>query len=231
MYTEWFWIEWDAGNNSFCYDPNKENKIYVPSLIQWKLDDLAIGENTVFQEMDKNNEIQSFKGLKNHVQIGNTYIFDNHNHALYYRYKELKEGNISKWATLIHIDQHTDMNQIKSAIDTNRENDLDYIAEFTNYECNVGNFIKPAIDSGLVGKVEQVTTEYKLLNLPAIDDNNLIVDIDIDFWDPKMGIEKRGETIAVVNGLISKAKVVTIATSPYFIDQEMAIGLVRELLK
>jgi hypothetical protein len=81
----------------------------------------------------------------------------------------------------------------------------------------------------LINKVEQINTEYKLLNFQT-DENNLILDIDLDFRAPEMSIERYFETIKKTKELISKSRVVTIATSPYFLDQDTAIKVCKELL-
>jgi len=60
--------------------------------------------------------------------------------------------------------------------------------------------------------------------------SDFILDIDIDFRHPDMNIEKYQETIDKTRELISKAKLVTIATSPFFIDQNLAIQITKELL-
>jgi hypothetical protein len=58
----------------------------------------------------------------------------------------------------------------------------------------------------------------------------LVLDIDLDFWAPEMSIEKFSETVKKVKELISKSRVITIATSPYFIVQDLAINICKELL-
>jgi len=56
---------------------------------------------------------------------------------------------------------------------------------------------------------------------------NYIVDIDVDFRVDK---EITQEEIHIIRELIKKAKAVTIATSPYFIDQDKAIEIIRKIL-
>jgi len=192
-------------------------------MIDWTLSDLKIWDNPVFREM-KNWKVFEYKGLKNFIHIKNENqsisIFDNHNHALKYRIDEYKQWNIPFWFDLIHIDQHTDMNQGEFKLDLENPN-LDVY--------NVWNFIQPAIKSGLIKKVEQINTEYKLLNFKT-DKNDLILDIDLDFRAPEMSIEKYIETIEKTKNLILKSNVVTIATSPYFLDQDIAIWVCKEIL-
>jgi hypothetical protein len=82
----------------------------------------------------------------------------------------------------------------------------------------------------LINTVEQINTEYKLLNFQT-DKNNIILDVDLDFRAPEMGIEKHLKTIEKIKELISKSNIVTIATSPYFLDQKVAIPIIDGLLK
>lgn len=44
-----------------------------------------------------------------------------------------------------------------------KENNLDYIAEYVNEVCTIADFIQPALRSGLVGECVQVRTENQLL--------------------------------------------------------------------
>jgi len=209
-------------NNQFCFNQAKNPQLRVADLIEWTTKDLEIWENTVFREM-KNWKLVEFKWLKNFIHIKNPnqsiYIFDNHNHALKYRINEYKQGNISFWFDLIHIDQHTDMNTSEFDLDIQNPN-LDVY--------NVWNFIQPAIKSWLISNVEQINTEYKLLHFQTYEDN-LVLDIDLDFRAPEMSIEKYSETIEKTKNLISKSRVVTIATSPYFLDQNLAIKICKDL--
>ena len=210
-------------NNQFCFNQVENPKIWIADTVDWTVENLEIWENTVFREM-KNWKVVEYKWLKNFIHIKNNnqsiYIFDNHNHALKYWIDEYKQWNISFWFDLIHIDQHTDMNKSESELDLENPN-------FDVY--NVWNFIQPAIKSWLINKVEQINTEYKLLNFQT-KENNVILDIDLDFRAPEMSIEKYSETIEKAKNLISKSRVVTIATSPYFLNQSLAFKICKDLL-
>ncbi len=54
------------------------------------------------------------------------------------------------------------------------------------------------------------------------------LDIDLDFWAPGMGTDLE-KTIPLVRSLIREASLVTIATSPYFLDQTRALELLNLL--
>ncbi len=78
-------------------------------------------------------------------------VFDNHNHALYFWLEAYKNGVIHEKATLIHIDEHSDLWENKNDFNLDRTKaDLEYSWEFTNMQCNVGNYIVPAIRTGLI---------------------------------------------------------------------------------
>ena len=210
-------------NNQFCFNQVENPKIWIADMIDWITEDLEIWDKTVFREM-KNWKVVEYKWLKNFIPIKkenqSIYIFGNHNHALKYRIEEHKNWNSPIWFDLIHIDQHTDMNSSKFELDINNPN-LDVY--------NVWNFIQPAIKSWLINHVEQINTEYKLHKY-GTEKSCLILDIDLDFRAPEMSIESYKGTIEKVKNLISKSRVVTIATSPYFINQTLAIRICKDLI-
>ena len=195
------------------------------------------------QSLSSSKNIIEYKWLENFIEIKwenqTIYLIDNHNHALYFRYKEYFDWNIQKWTELIHIDQHTDMNDNKFSI---KKTKIENIFNFTNKYCNVWNFIKPAVEEWLIWNIVQINTEYSLLNnkLPPLcwkhergDRGDFlhteILDIDLDFRAPEMSIAKYQDTINIAKKLIKNSRVVTIATSPYFLDQNLAIKLIKDL--
>ena len=106
---------------------------------------------------------------------------DNHNHALFFRYREtkqlktpLKKGEESadadggfkktKTTTLIHIDQHADIKPNLNSFNATYATPKD-TRNFTNYACNVGNFITSAQEAGIIDDVIQIRTEYALQQL------------------------------------------------------------------
>lgn len=220
-------------NNTFAYDERiaafGKAEITVPALIDGTLDDVQIWETITFAELE-HNQPKLFYGLQNivHIQWINIYVMDNHNHALYCRYKALHEWVIIKWLPVIHIDQHSDLWEAPSLIDRSKEQDLNYIASYVNEICNVGNFIKPAIISGLITECTQLRTEEFLLDFQPT--KPYILDIDIDFRVPEMSLRNIPATLEKTKNLIQWASLVTIATSPYFMDQEKAIEIIHKIL-
>ncbi len=226
-----FRLKNELGNNVFAYqERNPDPKLWVPKLISAWLDQLSLGDQSVFSECNSQGEVQYFSGLQNFLFFEKDwipiYFFDNHNHALAFRYREFFKKTIQKGIFLIHLDQHSDMN--KNPFNIQDEN-WDSVCDFTQNCCNVGNFILPALNSGLLSEVQQIRSEYALLH-SQIPDHDYIFDIDLDFWTEEMGIEDFEATLEKVKNLISSAKLVTIATSPYFLDQFKALALIHQLL-
>jgi hypothetical protein len=112
---------------------------------------------------------------------------------------------------------------------------LENVFNFCNKYCNVGNFIPPAIESWIIWNQVQIRSTTALQNLQVKKNQNFILDIDLDFcldW-----IERDKVNWENVNLLKKKfdeswknALCITIATSPYFLDQRLAINITNKLL-
>jgi len=193
-----------------------------------------------FAEKNKNWEIEYFHWLKNFLWIEKSgfppiFVFDNHNHAIVLRYNIIYDKNF-KDIELIHIDQHSDNRENKYHFELNRkENELEKVFNFCNQKCDVGNFIPPAIESGIITNQIQVRSTTTLQNLGIEKYQNFILDIDLDFcldWINRNKINQ--ESVKLLKDKFDKiwkyTLWITIATSPYFLDQEVAIKIVEELL-
>jgi hypothetical protein len=234
LYT-WFYITQPLGNNKFSYKKRKslwsKAQIYVPPLIQWTSKDLKISNQISFEEV-VNNKLISCKWLQNFVQIKNsnppTFIIDNHNYALYFRYLAYQKKIISKNNLLIHIDQHSDMKKNYSKLKDNFT--LRDLFHFTNFKTNVWNFISISKKIWLVKNIIQIRSDYSLNQIYTNFQNlksGYILDIDIDFRQGKNDYKK---DFKIIKKLISKASLITIATSPFFIDQKLAITITKKLI-
>ncbi len=99
-------------------------------------------------------------GLKNFVSTSwngiPVTIFDNHNHALYFWYEARSNGILQDGATLVHIDEHSDLWENTFTLQKPDSLDMGRVFEFTNFECNVGNYIKPAMAEGLIGRMIRI---------------------------------------------------------------------------
>jgi hypothetical protein len=197
-------------------------------------------EHFAFAEKNENWKIEYFHGLKNFLRIEKSdfppiFIFDNHNHAPVFRYYCIKKSK-SNSPILIHIDQHSDCWENKNHLNLNREeNELEKVFKFWNEKCNVWNFIPPVIESEIISSQIQIRSTTALQNLKIDKNQNFILDIDLDFclnWIDRKQIDK--ESIKLLKEIFIKfwkfALCITIATSPYFLNQEEAIKIVEELL-
>ena len=222
-----FYIDKPLGNNVFSYDERKNKKIYVPKLIQGDLSDVKVGNEVVFSEIDFEEEINAI-GLKNMVKFNyedkTVYIFDNHNHSFYFWIKSLKEGLFNKGCKLVHIDQHKDMREPEN-YDVDIEN-IEDVFRYTNYVLNVGNFIKPALYHNIFSGAVIIDSTYGL----EIDvEGEIVLDIDLDIFSKDMEYISFDLRVNKIREYIDRAKVITIASSPFFIEQDYAIKVLKEL--
>lgn len=225
-----FFIEDAVGNNAFSYDERKCKKIYVAKLKDASIHDVKIGENTAFAEMYDGCELQCM-GLENiyHLKIDaymdkDIYLFDNHNHAFYFWCKALSEGKILKGMKLLHVDQHKDT-RVPPSYDVDIC-DREDVIRYTTDVLNVGNFIMPAIYHSIFDDVEIVDSSY---SLERVVDYRYVLDIDLDFFSRDMSYIDFEWRMDRVREYISHADVITIASSPYFIEQKKAIEALKML--
>jgi len=185
-------------------------KQYITPIKEWTIYDVKLWSHIVFEEVDEKWVLHQCTWLEYIVRIKpNIVVVDNHDRVLEFR---------PKWLDVIHIDQHTDMRPVGD----------EWI--------NVGNFLRYALDTWLIASAKQINTEYSLLRSPLEsgieeDKKDIILDIDLDFRHPDMSIEKYQRTIDITKELIKKSRVVTIATSPYFLDQSLALKVLKDLLE
>lgn len=222
-----FYIEKPVGNNIFSYDERKNKKIFVPKLIEGNLDAVKVGEKIVFSEIDFDKEMNAI-GLENMVKFNykdkDIYIFDNHNHSFYFWIKSLKKGMFNKGCKLVHIDQHKDMREPE---DYNVDvNDMDDVFRYTNYVLNVGNFIKPALHHDIFSEVVIIDSTY---GFDLDVDGEIVLDIDLDIFSKDMEYISYDLRVNKIKEYIDRAKVITIASSPFFIEQDYAIKVLKEL--
>lgn len=222
-----FYIDKPYGNNIFSYEERENKKIFVPELIQGDFEDVLVGENIVFNEIDEDNEVKA-KGLKNLVQYKlndkSIYVFDNHNHAFYFWMKSLKNNEFNKGCKLVHVDQHKDMREpLNYEVDIV---DLDNVFEYTNKVLNVGNFIQPALKKEIFSQVIIMDSSY---SFEIKVEGEYVLDIDLDIFSKDMDYISYDFRLEKIVKLVKDAKVITIATSPYFIEQDYAINVLKEL--
>ena len=179
-----FYIDKPTGNNIFSYEERSNKKIFVPKLIEGTLDDVLVGSEIVFNEIDEDIEIKA-KGLKNMVKFDyqdkDIYIFDNHNHAFYFWIKSLNKGSFTKGCKLVHVDQHKDTREPEN-YNVNISN-IDDVFRYTNEVLNVGSFIKPALEHKIFSDLIIIDSSYGF-NLDI--DGEFVLDIDLDIFSKDM---------------------------------------------
>ncbi|EKD44661.1 MAG: hypothetical protein ACD_71C00056G0006, partial [uncultured bacterium (gcode 4)] len=132
------------------------------SIIEGTLDDIRLGDEIVFEDVDETWKLRSCTGLRDFVRTDwngiPMVIFDNHHYALYFWYEARSRGLLRQGNTLIHIDQHSDLWDNENNIPKNWEN-LKEMERFMDEQCTVANYIQPAIRQGFVEKVIRIEGE------------------------------------------------------------------------
>lgn len=192
-----------------------------------------------FAEKNKNWIIEYFHWLNNFLQIKKNnnpsiFIFDNHNHAPIFWHYTTRQSRPNP-PILIHIDQHSDCWKNKEALKLNKkEYDLWKVFHFYNEKCNVGNFIQPSLKSWIISNQIQIRSSTALQSLKIENNQNYILDIDLDFclsWIDRTKTDNDSIDILKTkfNELWESASCITIATSPYFLDQNIAIEIIKTI--
>jgi UPF0489 domain len=238
------------GNNSISFERRKEQWsdgiLRIPPLIEGTINDIKLLETWICYEYvsDKDVLVSSF-GLDTLVHITqwnkDIFVMDNHNHAFSCRWKSYMNTTIPRWSHLIHIDQHSDLNEVVYNNTTQKivkNTTRDDIAVYTNEVLDIASFIKPAKEIWLITDYEMILTEYSLLQFQtdfssiSSQSSSCIVDIDLDFRAPEMGIEYYYQTIKKVRQLIDLPNVrcISIASSPTYIHQQRALAILHDIL-
>ncbi len=228
-----FFLSDARGNNAFSFDQRENRRLWVAPLQGGSPGDLKIGTQTVFSEVEEGIEINR-PGLEHFLYLSrggkDIFIFDNHNHAFFFWMAGIKYQRFAAGLPLIHIDQHSDMRTPELPPPPLRLDEtlvLQPVFEYTNYVLNVGNFIQPALQSGVFSSVEIVDGVSTLRQEVAPP---YVLDIDLDIFAPEMNYIDEDWKVERIRACLPGAQFITMATSPYFIDQERAIRFVHRLL-
>ncbi len=225
-----FEINEPAGNNAFSYGQRQNKSIWVPPLIPGALTDVTQGDKIVFSEIEDGVE-KNRNGLKNFVYLSyhhkNIFIFDNHNHAFFFWMTGYLQDKINPGLPLVHIDQHSDMREppIYPGFSLDKKTDVSDIFNYTNYTLNVGSFIQPALRLGLFSEVQIIDSSTTFTrDMPA----RFVLDIDMDIFSEEMAYIDETLKRDKIRRYIKAAEFITIATSPYFMNQKKAVSLIRK---
>lgn len=238
MYKKPFYITKAFWNNAFSFEKRPNKKLYVPSLKKIKsFDEIKLWREVVFEEFNFQCVLESCKGLENFYEFEifgkKAYLFDNHNHAYFFWYLARKNNIIWDNITLYHVDEHSDMRDPGKYQDKTETIDLKKVFDFTNFFLNVWNYIVPAQKGGLIWDIVQIRNEENLKNFDkkrlskCID--NLILNLDLDFFEPGLDFIDYDLKKRVILDIAKKSSLITISTSPFFIDQDLALRVFRDL--
>lgn len=237
MYKKSFYIESPVWNNVFSFEKRQNKKLFVPYLIEINdFSQIELWNEIVFEDFDFEGNLISARWLKNFYKIKwknkDLYLFDNHNHAFYFWYLARQEWIIWDNNILYHIDEHADTRIPEKIISKEDTKDISKVFEYTNFELNVWNYIIPAQKEGIIWEVVQIRSENDLLKF---DEKNLweniILNLDLDFFEPNLDYINYERKKKVILDIAKKAKVITVATSPFFIEQELALKVFRDLFE
>jgi len=237
MYKKPFYITEPVWNNAFSYEKRKNKQLYIPSLIEIdSFDDIKLGNEVVFEDYNFYDKLSINKWLENFYKIDwewkDIYLFDNHNHAFYFWYLARSEGIICDNNILIHIDEHADTRDNDKHLLKPDSEDLQKVFEFTNNVLNVWDYIMPALEEGIIWKIIQIRNTNNLEQYFKYSDDldwNIILNIDLDFFQPDLDFIDYELKKKVVLDVASKASVITVATSPFFINQELAFRVFKDI--
>ena len=227
-YYRGFELTSPEGNNAFSFDKRVNKKIYVPALRIGSLSDLKVSETIAFSEIVDEQE-KNCHGLNCLLHLNhptkNIFIMDNHNHAFFFWMVGWIGHWIPKNACLIHVDQHKDM-RVPNPFLHPQERSLEKIFHYTNHVLNVGNFIEPALELGIFSNVMMVDNQSAFEQRMS---QPYILDIDLDIFSKEMAYINQSYKIEKIRSWIDRAQWITVATSPFFIEQDEALRLLTEL--
>lgn len=244
MYNKWFFIESPVWNNEFSFDKRQNKKLFVPKIIEAKSfdeikfqDDL---EKIAFEDFDFDDKLSTNYWLKNFYRFQmwwkEVVLFDNHNHAFYFWYEARSRKIIWDKNILIHIDQHADTRDNDKIISKSDSKSLEKVFDFTNFVLNVWDYIIPAQKEGIIENIVQIRNtknlEDYLQNFSNRKNNSkIILNLDLDFFASELDFIDFELKKKVILDAFEKASYVTVCTSPFFVDQGLAVEKFKEIFK
>lgn len=125
---------------------------------------------------------------------------------------------------------HSDLWSNVHELDLSRSAEVGYVEDFVNFKTEVGNYIEPALRSGLVREMVKIEGEIELENAlaflasPGYDPNvPTVLNLDLDFFAPDLDYVPFELKKRAILAFAKDARLITVATSPCFIDQDLAL--------
>lgn len=209
-----FFLEGGQGNNSFLR--KGEPGLHIPAIRLGDKIDIKLGTQVVFCDMEDGDYLEK-KGLQSYIcgfSDSGTPVFVCDNHNLVLEAWQLLKANKP---TLIHIDQHKDNAKIQckstDSIYCTRICDYIHFAQLNHW---IADDYFSLVEAQDLNKLEDV----KLLK-------NKIVNIDIDFFVKELTMITLRDKINIISQSCQNADLITIATSPGFINQPFAVELAK----
>lgn len=242
LYKEWFFIDKPAWNNEFSFDQRINKKLFVPEIIDLDINDLDKielqddKEKIAFEDFWFDDKLSTNYGLKNFYRIKINWkeivLFDNHNHAFYFWYEARSRWIIGDNNTLIHIDEHADTRDNNKIILKPDSFDLEKVFSFTNEVLNVGDYIIPAQKEWLIWDIIQIRNTNNLeeyVSKSNFSSKNIILNLDLDFFQKDLDFIDYDLKKKVILDAVENASFITVCTSPFFIEQDLAIKVFKDL--
>lgn len=222
------------GNNAFSLEkmPDRQDLRITP-LQKGFIAEAQMGTHVAFQDFDGESWLEC-TGLQYAVceMVGNipVYLFDNHNHAFFGWLEAFHSGSFRKGASLVHMDAHFD-DASPDHYDVDLS-DLESVWKYTHETLQIASFITPALHHGVfsqcVNYVESGDFEYLM---PLNSKTDIVLDLDLDVFCDEMSHVTWSQKIEVLKYYWPQTRCVTMATSPFFIDQQRAIDIAKRLME
>ncbi len=226
-----FTIADPVGNNAFSFAERTVREIAVAPAVRGTVDDLSVGSAVAFCEVEDGVERRCV-GLERFVRLTGagpeTTIFDNHNHAFAAWLDAQRRGVLPAGLPLVHVDQHKDTRRPDRILSAEEAADPAAVFRYTNFELNVGNFIVPAMERGVFSELVIIDSRADFFRTFA---GPIVLDLDLDLFAPEMDYINRDLKLDKLREWIDQAQLITVATSPFFMDQRAAIELARTLFR
>lgn len=240
MYTESFYITQPVGNNVFSYQERTNKQLFVPSLKSISdFSEIELTDEITFEDYNFDGKLQGYSGLRNFYewdwQGKKLYLFDNHNHAYYFWYLSRQQGLIQDNSLLYHIDEHADTRDPGEYLMKPESHDLENVFAYTNYYLNVGNYIVPAEKEGLIWETVQIRSEAAIMEYQKWcfdlleQGKSIILNLDLDFFSPWLDYIDSDLKKEVILDIAQKADIITVCTSPFFIEQSKAVEVFQDI--
>ena len=237
-YSNKFYIYEAVSNNKFSFEDRKIKKIVVPSALKGKIEDVSLGEEYAFIEIDEYGNEVCCKGVRNiiiqHAAERDIIIFDNHNHSFYFAYMYFKSYG-SKF-DFIHVDQHKDMREPEIYFDEYLDSLLSTFDKFRQDMVLTGTAeeseIEAAYNSGNKDELAAFLYTNSVLNV-----GNFIKPlIKMDIIDSHYCVDSQYSLFEIDKYDLSRNFVLDLDLDFFseemdYIDREEKIRIIRKLIK